>query len=254
MQCRCSCFIAIGLGRNVPRCPNKGRWAMRHSKGSFPLDFTKHFLSSAGLLLRTVRFQTWQVKVNIPREHSACQNVVIVGDAIDVSRGNPNFGRRHAVELSFNFEQNSREQLKRRQTKVPKITLTTWCGRRRMRPQDAVATVMLPWLCLSHKVSDSIRRVAECLLCVYTFLHFSLFAFSALSSPETTVLKSTCWKWNKQKIKGQMSQMTSATRCSKFFTASRTAGSGFRDWPLGRGRRRGGHREWFSRRQIRRTM
>ena len=125
MQFRCSCFIAIGLGRNVPRCPNKGRWAMRHSKGSFPLDFTKHFLSSAGLLLRTVRFQTWQVKVNIPREHSACQNVVIVGDAIDVSRGNPNFGRRHAVELSFNFEQNSREQLKPRQAKVPKITLTT---------------------------------------------------------------------------------------------------------------------------------
>ena len=48
-------------------------------------------------------FDFRQVKVNIPREHSACQNVVIVGDAIDVSRGTPSFGRRavELVELQF---------------------------------------------------------------------------------------------------------------------------------------------------------
>lgn len=45
----------------------------------------KYLIGKAGSELRHIQ-NNYKVKVNIPREHSACQNVVIVGDSIDVSR------------------------------------------------------------------------------------------------------------------------------------------------------------------------
>jgi hypothetical protein len=67
-----------------------------------------------------------QVKVKISQAFP--MNVVIVDNAIEVSRERPSFGR---------FVQNSREPLKLRQAKVPKSTLTGFCGK---NPQEAGVT------------------------------------------------------------------------------------------------------------------
>eukprot|EP00438_Fugacium_kawagutii_P006904 Skav221028 [mRNA] locus=scaffold576:156550:159717:- [translate_table: standard] len=68
---------------------------LRAVSSAYSFMFLRYLIGKAGSELRHIQnnYKAWfhnafgkYVKVNIPRDHSACQNVVVVGDPVDVSR------------------------------------------------------------------------------------------------------------------------------------------------------------------------